>query len=61
LESQEQAIIWGTQVSISTHLFLLFIFRPAAAQKLVKEGIMTIDDLKKNEDKLNHHQKIGLK
>ncbi|XP_064618581.1 DNA polymerase beta-like [Lineus longissimus] len=34
---------------------------PAAAQKLVKEGIMSIEDLKKNEDKLNHHQKIGLK
>nr|XP_042902654.1 DNA polymerase beta isoform X2 [Parasteatoda tepidariorum] len=34
---------------------------PAAAQKLVKEGIMNIEDLKKNTEKLNHHQKIGLK
>ncbi|XP_072051179.1 DNA polymerase beta-like [Amphiura filiformis] len=34
---------------------------PAAARKFVEDGIMTIDDLKKNEDKLNHHQKIGLR
>ncbi|KAG8186281.1 hypothetical protein JTE90_004625 [Oedothorax gibbosus] len=34
---------------------------PATAQKLVKDGLMTIEDLRKNEDKLNHHQKIGLK
>ncbi|XP_055950643.1 DNA polymerase beta-like [Argiope bruennichi] len=34
---------------------------PAAAQKFVKEGITTIEDLKKNVDKLNHQQKIGLK
>ncbi|PRD29769.1 UNVERIFIED_CONTAM: Polb [Trichonephila clavipes] len=34
---------------------------PAAAQKFVKEGIMTIEDLKKNINKLNHQQKIGLK
>lgn len=34
---------------------------PAAAQKLVQEGIMSIDDLRKHTDKLNHHQKIGLK
>lgn len=34
---------------------------PAAAQKLVSEGIMNIEDLRKNADKLNHHQKIGLK
>ncbi|XP_069473757.1 DNA polymerase beta [Ambystoma mexicanum] len=34
---------------------------PAAARKLVDEGIRTLDDLKKNEHKLNHHQRIGLK
>ncbi|KAG9488625.1 DNA polymerase beta [Eleutherodactylus coqui] len=34
---------------------------PAAARKLVEEGIKTLDDLRNNENKLNHHQKIGLK
>lgn len=34
---------------------------PAAAQKLVQEGIKSIEDLRKNTDKLNHHQQIGLK
>ncbi|XP_030057934.1 DNA polymerase beta [Microcaecilia unicolor] len=34
---------------------------PAAARKLVEEGIRSLEDLKKNEQKLNHHQKIGLK
>jgi len=34
---------------------------PAAAQKFVEEGIKSIEDLKKNTEKLNHHQKIGLK
>ncbi|XP_060075333.1 DNA polymerase beta-like [Ylistrum balloti] len=34
---------------------------PAAAQKLVQEGIMTVEDLRKHTDKLNHHQQIGLK
>uniref|UniRef100_A0A0B6ZE77 DNA polymerase n=1 Tax=Arion vulgaris TaxID=1028688 RepID=A0A0B6ZE77_9EUPU len=34
---------------------------PAAAKKLVGEGIMSIEDLKKNINKLNNHQKIGLK
>lgn len=34
---------------------------PAAAQKLVQEGITSIEDLRKNTDKLNHHQQIGLK
>lgn len=34
---------------------------PAAANKLVKEGIMTIEDLRKNLDKLNHHQQIGVR
>nr|CAD29079.1 chimeric DNA-directed DNA polymerase bf4-1 [synthetic construct] len=34
---------------------------PSAARKLVDEGIKTLEDLRKNEDKLNHHQRIGLK
>ncbi|XP_034974539.2 DNA polymerase beta isoform X1 [Zootoca vivipara] len=34
---------------------------PAAARKFVDEGIKTLEDLKKNEHKLNHHQRIGLK
>ncbi|VDI39828.1 DNA polymerase beta [Mytilus galloprovincialis] len=34
---------------------------PAAAQKFVQEGIKSIEDLRKNTDKLNHHQQIGLK
>ncbi|XP_003228273.1 DNA polymerase beta [Anolis carolinensis] len=34
---------------------------PAAARKFVDEGIKTLEDLKKNEHKLNHHQQIGLK
>ncbi|XP_026570956.1 DNA polymerase beta isoform X2 [Pseudonaja textilis] len=34
---------------------------PAAARKLVDEGIKTLEDLRKNENKLNHHQRIGLK
>ncbi|XP_022081994.1 DNA polymerase beta-like isoform X2 [Acanthaster planci] len=34
---------------------------PAAARKLVDDGITTIEELRKHQDKLNHHQKIGLK
>uniref|UniRef100_A0A1Y1MJA5 DNA polymerase n=1 Tax=Photinus pyralis TaxID=7054 RepID=A0A1Y1MJA5_PHOPY len=34
---------------------------PAKARQLVDDGIATLDDLKKNVDKLNHHQTIGLK
>lgn len=34
---------------------------PAKARDLVKAGITSIDDLKKNQDKLTHHQLIGLK
>ncbi|XP_033338682.2 DNA polymerase beta [Megalopta genalis] len=33
---------------------------PAKAKELVEDGIKTIDNLKKHQDKLNHHQKIGL-
>lgn len=34
---------------------------PAAAQKLVQDGITSIEELRKHTDKLNHHQQIGLK
>ncbi|XP_074065130.1 DNA polymerase beta [Macrotis lagotis] len=34
---------------------------PSAARKLVDEGIKTLEDLRKNEKKLNHHQRIGLR
>lgn len=34
---------------------------PAKAKELVDSGIKTLEDLKKHQDKLNHHQKIGLK
>ncbi|XP_073977628.1 DNA polymerase beta-like [Rhodnius prolixus] len=34
---------------------------PAKAQELLKMGIKTIEVLKNNKDKLNHHQLIGLK
>ncbi|CAL4078973.1 unnamed protein product [Meganyctiphanes norvegica] len=34
---------------------------PAKARELVEQGIMTLDDMRNNQDKLNHHQIIGLK
>ena len=34
---------------------------PAKAKELVDAGVKTLDDLRKHQDKLNHHQKIGLK
>nr|XP_023027324.1 DNA polymerase beta-like [Leptinotarsa decemlineata] len=34
---------------------------PAKAHSLVNDGITTLEDLKKNTDKLTHHQLIGLK
>ncbi|RZF36460.1 hypothetical protein LSTR_LSTR009556 [Laodelphax striatellus] len=34
---------------------------PAKAKQLFDSGIRTLDDLHKNQDKLNHHQLIGLK
>lgn len=34
---------------------------PVKAAELVRNGIKTIEDLKQNEDRLNHHQLIGLK
>ncbi|KZC07070.1 PREDICTED: DNA polymerase beta-like isoform X2 [Dufourea novaeangliae] len=33
---------------------------PAKAKELVEAGIKTLDDLRKQQDKLNRHQKIGL-
>ncbi|XP_078050542.1 DNA polymerase beta [Augochlora pura] len=33
---------------------------PAKAKELIEDGIKTLDNLKKHQDKLNHHQKIGL-
>ncbi|KAG7476652.1 hypothetical protein MATL_G00085060 [Megalops atlanticus] len=34
---------------------------PAAARKFVEDGVKSLDDLRKIEHKLNHHQQIGLK
>ncbi|XP_068461466.1 DNA polymerase beta [Clinocottus analis] len=34
---------------------------PAAARKFFEEGVKTLEDLKKIESKLNHHQQLGLK
>ncbi|CAL1614929.1 unnamed protein product [Knipowitschia caucasica] len=34
---------------------------PAAARKFYDEGVKTLEDLKKIEHKLNHHQQIGLR
>ncbi|KAI4494976.1 hypothetical protein M0804_001177 [Polistes exclamans] len=34
---------------------------PAKAKELVDDGIKSLDDLKKHQNKLNHHQKLGLK
>lgn len=34
---------------------------PAAARKFVEDGVTTLEGLKKVQDRLNHHQKIGLK
>ncbi|XP_076162816.1 DNA polymerase beta [Ptiloglossa arizonensis] len=34
---------------------------PAKAKELVDAGIKSLDDLRKHSDKLNHHQKLGLK
>ncbi|KAJ8975465.1 hypothetical protein NQ317_019793 [Molorchus minor] len=34
---------------------------PAKAHSLVKDGITTIEELKKHTDKLTHHQIIGLR
>ncbi|XP_024886623.1 DNA polymerase beta-like [Temnothorax curvispinosus] len=34
---------------------------PAKARELVDAGVKTLEDLKKHQDKLTHHQKLGLK
>lgn len=34
---------------------------PAKAKELVAEGITSLEDLRKHQDKLTHHQQIGLK
>jgi DNA polymerase beta len=34
---------------------------PVAARNLYNQGIRSINDLRLHKDKLNHHQKIGLK
>ncbi|XP_011692401.1 PREDICTED: DNA polymerase beta-like isoform X1 [Wasmannia auropunctata] len=34
---------------------------PAKAKELVEAGIKTLEDLRKHQDKLTHHQKLGLK
>lgn len=34
---------------------------PAAAAKLVSEGVTTIEELRKHQDQLTHHQRLGLK
>lgn len=34
---------------------------PVKAAELVRAGIKTLEQLKENENKLNHHQKIGLR
>uniref|UniRef100_A0A667XYX6 DNA polymerase n=1 Tax=Myripristis murdjan TaxID=586833 RepID=A0A667XYX6_9TELE len=34
---------------------------PAAARKFYEDGVKTLEDLKKIEHKLNHHQQIGLR
>lgn len=34
---------------------------PAKAKELVDVGIKSLEDLKKHQDKLTHHQKLGLK
>lgn len=49
-----------TSVAINT-LTRVTGIGPAAAHRFVNEGITTIEDLIKNSDKLNHHQKLGLK
>ena len=42
-------------------LWIILCNRPAAAKKLSDDGVKTLDDLKKSPEKLNHHQKIGVK
>ncbi|XP_011862829.1 PREDICTED: DNA polymerase beta-like [Vollenhovia emeryi] len=50
----------GTNVAISL-LAQVSGIGPAKAKELVDAGIKTLEDLKKHQDKLTHHQKLGLK
>ncbi|XP_011163672.1 DNA polymerase beta [Solenopsis invicta] len=49
-----------TNVSISL-LARVSGIGPAKAKELVEAGIKTLEDLKKHQNKLTHHQKLGLK
>ncbi|KAL8565037.1 hypothetical protein ACOMHN_003413 [Nucella lapillus] len=60
LEKLEKIRADDTSVAI-TELTKVTGIGPANAQKLVSEGITSIEELRKNTNKLNHHQKIGLK
>jgi DNA polymerase beta len=48
----------STAINVLTHVSGI---GPAKAKQLVDAGVKTIEDLRKHEDKLNHHQLIGLK
>ncbi|XP_045211629.2 DNA polymerase beta-like [Mercenaria mercenaria] len=60
LQKLEKIRANDTNVAI-TELTRVTGIGPAAAQKLVQDGITSIEDLRKHTDKLNHHQQIGLK
>lgn len=60
LEKLEKIRADDTSVAI-TELTKVTGIGPAAAQKLVGEGIKSIAELRNHKDKLNHHQQIGLK
>lgn len=60
LQKLEKIRANDTNVAI-TELAKVTGIGPAAAQKLVQEGITSIEELRKHPDKLNHHQQIGLR
>ncbi|KAK7111393.1 hypothetical protein V1264_011031 [Littorina saxatilis] len=60
LQKLEKIRANDTNVAI-TELTKVTGIGPANAQKLVAEGITSIEELRKHQEKLNHHQKIGLK
>jgi DNA polymerase beta len=60
LEKLEKIRADDTNVAI-TELTRVTGIGPVAAQKFVREGIMSVAELRKHTDKLNHHQQIGLK
>ena len=45
---------------LSISVCIIFV-RPAAAKKLADEGLTTLEDLQKSPEKLNHHQRIGVR